>query len=156
MPHAPVLYYRTEQTKTTGIDRLPSPQRLVFEGDAHLSQIITGGTGNTVIEPQYSDGVKSYHKQQVGGISEFLRLTGSIEITSNFSIAKLLEFYRRQRQDSHFAYGDIGFYHDRVPFFNLNPTNTRGYTLEPPIITYGNNVSAVSFDVTLILGGTNL
>lgn len=159
MPDSPVLYFRTSATKTTPIDSLPVSQKIILDGDTiQLQKIISGGTGNIVTEPEHSpSGEKTYHKQQVGGISENLRIIGDINITENTSIERLRSFFRMAQIDNiDFPFGNIGFFHDMIDFYSLDPDATQGYTMDPPEISFGDNVKSVKFDVFLSLGGKDL
>ena len=157
-PITPVLYYRTAATKTTDIDLLPAAQKIVFDGPRDLQLVVSGGTGNILTEPEHSpSGEKTYHKQQVGGISENLRLRGNIDIAQSADIEKLRSFFRMaQLEETDFKYGTVGFFHHLLDFFNVDPGTAIGYTIEPPEISFGEAATAVHFDVYLSLGGKNL
>ena len=158
MSEHPVLYYRTNETRTDSIDALPDSQKIIFDGPRHLSSVVSGGTGNIVTEPEFSpSGEKTYHKQEVGGISENIRLYGNIDISEQESINKLRSFYRMAQIDfPNLQYGKIGFYHNLTNYLNIDPSDSVGYAIEPPSISFGDNSKAVKFDVLLFVGGKNL
>ncbi len=157
-PTTPVLYYRTDTTKSDDINDLPDAQKIVFESnDVQIISIDGGGTGNIITEPEYSpSGEKTYNKQESGGFTENHTIIANIKISSGVS-KKLRSFFRKQQLDfTDFPFGIFGFFHNSDDYWNVNPTSIVGYTIDPPRVILGDNVEYHAVTIILVLGGKNL
>jgi|APSaa5957512535_1039671.scaffolds.fasta_scaffold05621_3 hypothetical protein len=153
------LYWRNSATKTTAITNLPENQKIAFDdGDINITSVSGGGTGNIITEPEFTPtGTKTYHKQEAGAITENVTIITKFKITQSTKLKLLRSFFRKKQIDHpDFPYGIVGFSYDLFDYFDVDPSTILGYTIEPPIISFGIDVEFATVTIHLTLGGKNL
>ena len=153
------LYWRDSASKNMAVNNLDDSQKIAFDdGDISIMSVYSGGTGNVITEPEFTPtGAKTYHKQEAGAITENTTITARFKKTQNAKLKQLRSFFRKKQIDHpDFPYGIFGFSFDVMDYFDVDPSDTIGYTIEPPIVSFGENAEDCAVTINLSLGGKDL
>ena len=137
----------------------PRPAEIIFgEPLSAITSIRTFGDENTVEEPQISGDIsqgdnRRIFKQQVGAMPEGLIINGYVLVGGASILDGMRRLYIDEQVSVEFPFGNIGFYSNVIPYFNIKPNAERGYTMKPPIITWNAPNAKADFEMTLMFGG---
>ena len=164
----PVLYWRDSSSKSPLTleqliaDTSKQDQVIQFEsGTDPNSNMIEAieylSDENTVNEPEITTGQKTINKQNVGALPEGITVRGHVDISQTAIVTKIRSFARKvQVIQSDFEFGIFGFYSNVSTFFDVDPSDTIGYTLKFPRVGYTAPKKQLDFSFQLLLGGRNL
>ena len=162
-PTFPILYWRDVNTKASDVlfDTIEEllaahpEQCLVFDTDAkQLEHIIRGGDNSVTDEPTLNpDGVLSVNKQQGRSPVPTITLEGNCGVSEIAWRNQADSFSRKAQIEPEFhKYGILGFFHPDMTDYNLDPTDTIGYTMGLPVFEHFTPSEIVHFRINLSMG----
>lgn len=134
-PTYPVLYYRTNATKTTNVNYRDVTAMLAnalaqcipFPDNTFMIEAIQRKySNNNPDDPQFNaDGVKVINNQENGSLGEEIVITGHCNAVATLETQQKLESfaYLAQKEQAYHLWGIIGLWYPQAPIFNVDPIN---------------------------------
>ena len=166
-PVFPILYWRDNSTRTalTAYDSAEKllaakpAQCLVFDTDDRmLEHILESGDDPVTNEPALNpDGKLTVYKQQGRSSVPTITLEGNCGIAEAAWRDQLRTFSRKaQIEPQHHKFGILGLWSPDVPDFDLDPTDTIGYTMALPVFEYFSPSEIIHYRINLSMGAFEL
>ena len=156
-----VLFFRTEVTRNTSVNDIPSAQKIEFDTKDNIAQSIIRDLAINIVKKASptNDGTRIIKLQDNGIRSLDFPVPGHIKVSDDANLKKLINFPLQRQINDEFPFGIFGIEWPnatRLGFDNAVDTTpaTTGLCIESLPLEHRPTAKMIKFTINLTFGGT--